>query len=135
MRSVFVFPRLDRAGVVAVLDGLSPGQSEPWLVDEVLYVGLVTEDDSLYQDWEPETVERLTATVGHRPAWAVVIDISGRVDGTEELCRLVLNLIDAGGGAIDDYSDHVWTGNDIRSGTRYDGLSFFDFRGSHDRHR
>ncbi|GAB2787859.1 hypothetical protein GCM10027199_74640 [Amycolatopsis magusensis] len=133
MRSVCVFPRLDQAGIVAILDALSPHQNEPWLVDDVLYVELVSEDDgSLYRDWEPEAIEQLTATVGHRPAWAVSIDVSGRVDGTEQILRLALTLLDAGGVAMDDYSDHAWTAHDIRTDARYEGLSFFDFRGFHD---
>src|SRR4051812_22037225 len=134
MRLVFVFPRQGHVDIVAALDALSPQQNEPWLVDDVLYVGLDSEDDGfLYADWEPEAVDHLTAVIGHRPAWAVVINVSGRVDGTEQLRRLVLSLLDVGGVAMDDYSDHAWTANDIRSGARYEGLSFFDFRGAHDR--
>jgi hypothetical protein len=72
---------------------------------------------------------------GHPPTWAVVINVSGKLDGTDELCRLVLALLDPGGVAFDDYSDHAWTATDIESGTRHDGLSFFDFGGSYDRHR
>jgi hypothetical protein len=128
MRSVFVFPSLDLAGTVAVLDALSPGQNASWLVDDVLYAWLESEDGNLYQDWERDAVEYLTATIGHRPSWAVEIEVSGRADGTEELRRLVLMLLDAGGVAMDDYSDHTWTASDIQSDARYDGLSFFDFR-------
>ncbi|GLY54580.1 hypothetical protein [Lentzea sp. NBRC 102530] len=132
MRSVFVFPRLDRAGVAAVLDALSPRQNTPWFVDDALYVDLDSEAEGcLYQDWEPEAVEQLTAAFGGRPSWAVQIDVSGRVDGTEQVRRLVLALLDAGGVATDDYSDHAWTADEIRSGARCEGLTFFDFRGYH----
>ncbi|MBC6449230.1 hypothetical protein [Actinokineospora xionganensis] len=132
MRSVSVFPRLDQADIVAMLDALSPHQNDPWLVDDVLYVDLDFEYDGfLYRDWEPEAIEHLAAAIGHRPAWAVDIQVSGRVDGTEQLGRLVLTLLDAGGAAMDDYSDHAWRASDIRSDARFEGLSFFDFRGFH----
>jgi hypothetical protein len=63
----------------------------------------------------------------------VVIDVSGRVDGTEQSRRLVPSLLDADGVAMDGYSDHACAANDIRSDARHEGMSFFDFRGAHDR--
>ncbi|MFI6305840.1 hypothetical protein ACIBCH_28515 [Amycolatopsis thailandensis] len=133
MRSVFVFPRLDQVGTFAVLNALSPGQNAPWLVEDVLYCWLETEDGSLYLGWEKEAVERLISAIGHRPAWAIEIEVYGRVDGTEQLRRLVLTLLEHGGVVVDDYSDHAWTAGEIRSHTRYEGLTFFDFRGSYNR--
>ncbi|OOC02148.1 hypothetical protein [Amycolatopsis azurea] len=133
MRSVFVYPHLDQVGTVAVLDALSPGQNAPWLVEGVLYCWLESEDEYLYQGWEPDGVEHLTVTIGHRPDWAIEIEVSGRVDGTEQLRRLVLTLLEHGGVVTDDYSDHAWTAGEIRSHARHEGLTFFDFRGSYNR--
>lgn len=38
------------------------------------------------------------------------------------------------GVAGDDYSEHLWTRDDIAQGARFDGLTFFDYRGRHERH-
>ncbi|MEV7550926.1 hypothetical protein AB0N89_15000 [Amycolatopsis sp. NPDC089917] len=133
MRSVFVFPRLDQAGIVAALDALSPSQNEPWLVEDVLYCWLKSEDDHLYQGWEQEADEHLIPAIGHRPDWAIEIEVSGRVEGTGQLRRLVLTLLEHGGVVTDDFSDHAWTASEIRSHARYEGLTFFDFRGSYNR--
>jgi hypothetical protein len=54
VRSIFVFPDIEQAAVVALLDELSPGQRYPWLVDGCLFVWLTTEDEYLYLDWEPQ---------------------------------------------------------------------------------
>ncbi|WP_159002190.1 hypothetical protein [Streptomyces sp. NRRL B-3229] len=63
------------------------------------------------------------------------IDISGRIDGTAEVHRMVALLLEHGGVAIDDYTPHPWTLPEIVSGTVIDGLRFFHFRGYHERIR
>lgn len=77
----------------------------------------------------------LESVVGHRPTWAVQVDISGRIDGTAEVHQLVALLLERGGVAIDDYSCHPWTLQEIESGAVIDGLRFFDFRAYHELHR
>ncbi|MGC5021317.1 hypothetical protein [Micromonospora sp. DT47] len=133
MRGVFVFPSIEQAAVVALLDHLSLGQRHPWLVDGCLYVELTTEDDCLYRDWEPEAVRGLSRACGQRPSWAFQIDVSGRVDGTAEVRRLTLTLLAQGGIAMDDYSDHPWTAEEIANDVAVDGLCFFDFRTHYER--
>ncbi|GHJ47514.1 hypothetical protein Cs7R123_48560 [Catellatospora sp. TT07R-123] len=129
MRSVFVFPAAGQAETAALLDRHCPQQRDPWLLAGCLYAGIDTEDvGHLYLDWEPEGVAALTAALGRRPGWAVQVDVSGRVDGTAEIRWLVGLLLEAGGVAMDDYSDHPWTLPEIESDTVVDGLGFFDFR-------
>jgi hypothetical protein len=89
----------------------------------------------LFADWEPDDVAVLEAVVGHRPTWAVQVDISGRIDGTAEVHQLVALLLERGGVAIDDYSGHPWTLQEIESGAVIDGLRFFDFLAYHELHR
>ncbi|MGC4894497.1 hypothetical protein [Micromonospora sp. DT31] len=134
MRTVFVFPDMTQAAVVELLDRMSPGQDAPWLVDGCLYAEL-TGGDELYSDWEPEAVRDLTRACGRLPYWAVQVDVSGRVDGTAEVRRLISALLVDGGVAIDDYSDHPWTAADIADEVVADGLRFFDFRAHHERTR
>ncbi|MGC4805436.1 hypothetical protein [Micromonospora sp. DT233] len=135
MRSVFVFPALELAAVVALLDRLSPGQRHPWLLDGCLYGELTSEDDGLYLDWEPAAVLGLSRACRRRPGWALRVDVSGRVDGTAEVRRLTLALLAQGGIAMDDYSDHPWTAAEIADDVAVDGLRFFDFRAYHERTR
>ncbi|MCE7005619.1 hypothetical protein LWC34_22725 [Kibdelosporangium philippinense] len=126
---MIVFPIRDRADVEAMLDAISPGQNEPWLVDGNLYVYITAPGDEY---WELDEIVTVIDAVGEWPDWAVGIDVSGRIDGTEEVRRLVLALLDRGGVGFDDFSEHAWTAAEIESGARFEGLSFFDFRGYHE---
>ncbi|WP_181387032.1 hypothetical protein [Streptomyces sp. Act143] len=83
----------------------------------------------LFSDWDPEDVAPLEAAIGHHPAWAVQIDISGRIDGTGEVHRVTALLLEHGGVATDDYTTHPWSLPEILSGAVIDGLRFCDFRG------
>jgi hypothetical protein len=128
MRSVCVFPARERSETVALLDQHLPEQRDPWVMAEALYVSI--DDDQtgyLFSDWEPDQVAVLEAAVGHRPTWAVGIDLSGRIDGTAEVLQLVALLLQQGGVTVDDYSDHPWTLQEIESGAVINGLRFFDF--------
>lgn len=129
MRTVFVFPARERAEVLTRLDRHFPSQREPWVADGCLYIDVDdVETGNLFSDWDPEDVAVLEAATGHRPTWALQVDISGRIDGTAEVHRLVTLLLHDGGTAVDDYSAHPWTLEEVASGAVIDGLRFFDFR-------
>jgi hypothetical protein len=133
MRSVFVFPAGERAETVATLDRHLPGQRDPWTVDGNLYIEIDDEQAGhLFSDWDPDDVAALEVAVGHRPWWALQIGISGRIDGTAEVRQLVELLLKHGGVAVDDYSAHPWTLQEIRSGAMVGGLRFFDYRAHHE---
>jgi hypothetical protein len=128
MRTVFIFPSGEMAAATATLDRLFDGQAGDW-TDGKLYINLENERDGLlFTDWEPDDVRRLEAALGSRPSWAVQVDISGRIDGTAEIRDLVSCLLQDGGVAVDDYSDHCWTLCEIETDLKVDGLGFFDFR-------
>ncbi|MFC5185961.1 hypothetical protein [Actinomadura harenae] len=133
MRTAFMFPVGERADTVSLLDRHFPEQRYPWLMDRALYVDIDDERDGhLFSDWPPEEVTVLDAALGHHPAWAVQIGVPGRVEGTTELHHLAELLLAHGGVAMDNYSDHPWTLEEIRSGAVKDGLHFFDFRTFHE---
>ncbi|MFD3687183.1 hypothetical protein ACFWTE_20490 [Nocardiopsis sp. NPDC058631] len=129
MRTVFVFPASDRVATVAALDRHLSRHGDAWSLDGALYVDVDDERTGLlFSDWDPDDVAVLETDLGHRPEWAVQADISGRVDGTAEIRRLVELLLEHGGRAVDDYSAHPWTLEEIESGAVVGGLRFFDFR-------
>jgi hypothetical protein len=140
VRSVFVFPSADLEHVEHRVTQLASGGrgrlDEPWVISTAeatpaLYVSLQSVADDrapLFGDWDTSAVEELEATLGHRPEWAVACDVSGRIPGDDEIRALVVELLADGGVAVDDYSDHCWTAEEIADGRRVDGLAFFDYR-------
>jgi hypothetical protein len=122
MRSVFVFPAWEREETSAALDRHLLRERDSWTLVGGLYINIDDEQTGcLFSDWDPHDVAVLEAAVGHRPTWAVQIDISGRIDGTTEVHQLVQLLLQYGGFAFDDYSAHPWTLREIESGTMIDG--------------
>ena len=136
MRTVFVFPAGDRTATIASLDEHLAHQRNAWVLAGSLFIDILDErTGSLFTDWEPDDVAVLEGVVGHRPSWAVQVDISGRIDGTAEVHHVVALLLEHGGVAVDDYSSHPWTLPEVRSGAVIDGLRFFDVRAHHARHK
>ncbi|WP_437095015.1 hypothetical protein [Streptomyces sp. enrichment culture] len=136
MRTVFMFPVADRADTVACLDQHLVGGDGSWTFAERLYVVIDDEETGcLFRDWEPEDVALLETALGYHPTWAVQVDVSGRIDGTAEVCHLAVLLLRRGGVAFDDYSEHAWTLQEIESEAAIEGLRFFDFRTYYERHR
>ncbi len=110
MRTAFVFPAGERAATDASLNRHLPEQRNPWTLDGNLYIDIDDEQTGyLFSDWDPEDVVILEAAVGHHPTWAMQIDISGRIDGTAEVHRMIALLLEHGGVATDDYTPHPWT--------------------------
>jgi hypothetical protein len=90
VRTVFAFPAGSREETIALLTISLPQQSNPWVMSGALYIDVEDEGNgTLYVDWEADELAVLDAAVGHRPSWAVQIDISGRVDGTTEVHQLL----------------------------------------------
>jgi len=136
MRTVFLFPTAERTEILATLDRRFPAQRHPWRME----VGILIDTDdegtgNLFSDWEPEEVADVDAALGYHPTWALQLDITGRIDGTDEVRGLAALLLDHGGVAYDDYSSHAWTLQEIEDGFVVDGLRFFDFRTAYERYR
>jgi hypothetical protein len=129
MRSVFVFPAGEPTETAARLDRLMPGKDRYWS-DGKLFIDLIDgQDEYLLVGWTPEEVRLLDSALGQRPSWALLVNVSGRIDGTAEMRTLVSHALGAGGGvAVDDYSDHCWTLEEILTECTVGGLGFFDFR-------
>ena len=126
MRSVFTFSSVSRDEVRTFLGLELPATGVPVLgIPHIISV-------DFYDDWPvdmPELSELITQRLG-APPLGVVADISGRVDGsaeaTEFCCRFLLRF---GGVAMDDYSDHLWTLQELETQTLYRGHHFFDTSG------
>jgi hypothetical protein len=131
MRSVFVFPRCSRGDVEAQLEVLGqrrdlPAVGTEWVVGGALYIVVRTEAQGLYLDWEDDDVEAISSSMGGRPSWALVVDVSGRIPGHEEVRHFLAAVIGTGGFAVDDYSNHTWTSAEIAANTAIgDGRRFF----------
>ncbi len=121
MRSVFVFPLADQE---AVRDRLSRLETPDI---SVTMIPSPEDPTPLYSDWEPSDIRSLEAALGELPPWSVVCDVSGGIPGDEEIRGIVLELLADGGVAVDDYSEHCWTAEEIARDATVDGLKFFDY--------
>ncbi|MER6475055.1 hypothetical protein [Streptomyces filamentosus] len=134
MRSAFVFPDGGPTATVARLDRLMPGKDGYWS-DGKLFVDFMDDQEGhLFAGWDPEDVRLLDSALGHRPSWALLVGVSSHIDGTAEIRAFVSHVLEAGGVALDDYSDHCWTLEEIDAECKVDGLGFFDFRTHAARH-
>jgi hypothetical protein len=116
MRSVFLFPTgASRNDTEVRLDTLGQRRELPdqlgfeWLVDECLYVRIGTASESLYADWDTGDLMALTSATGGLPSWALIVDVSGRIPGFDEVARFLRAVMGTSGYAMDDYSNRVWT--------------------------
>lgn len=128
MDIAFIFPVGERAETVAALDRHVPQRGTEWCMDGVAISVADEQDDALFSDWEPEDIEALDTALGYHPTWAVWVDIFSRIEGAVTIRRLAALLLERGGVAMDDYSDHPWTLDEIESRAVIDGLRFFDYR-------
>lgn len=133
MRSVFVYLQdVTEPEITHFLTTTYPFQvGPPWVMekngDPVLYI-------DFYHDLNVEAeVEEWFALMDHfggEPAVIVVADVSGRHSGTEEVCSFVSTFLRAYSGvAQDDYTQHLWSGDEVEKGARVEGHPFFDTLG------
>lgn len=132
MRSVVVLLR-DTIGsaVTAYLDAAYPEQREPWVVfvegDACLYINLYRDGP---REHEPEDWAYIVQRFGGEPAACVIADVSGRHPGDEQVAGFVAGLLSRfSGAAMDDYTAHLWSLNELRGGHRVRGHPFFDYNG------
>jgi hypothetical protein len=79
-----------------------------------------------------EGFERLVRDLGFTPAVSVIANVSGRHPGDEEVRSLVSTILQRyEGRAVDEFSDHCWTLQEVISGQLVQGHSFFDYLDSH----
>jgi hypothetical protein len=132
MRSVFVyFKEGSRAEVARFLDAhYTNNGNERWICRDSLYIRFY---DDAARECDTEELSMLRLRLGRNDVLAIAVDISGRIDGLAEaksFCQLLLSRFR--GFAMDDYSDHLWTLDEIQSDHRHQGHTFFDYRGWHE---
>jgi hypothetical protein len=129
---VFAFPDLTADEAETLLEAAGERQDPSpdldlgaeWVVDDCLYARVERDGAQLWADWAPKEVDRLDRQLGRLPTWGLVIDVSGRVDGRAEVTRLLRRLLATGGVALDDYSEHAWSLQEIEAGTAAESRSF-----------
>jgi hypothetical protein len=73
------------------------------------------------------------AAVGGEGATAVIVHVSGRHPGDAEVRTIVVGLLTAFPGfADDDYTDHLWTLDDLKNERHVQNHPFFDYLGWHE---
>jgi hypothetical protein len=122
LRTVFVFPRVGREetirrlGVLAAAHVLA-NQVTEWILDDVLWIRLLDSNAGLYDDWEPGLRKALArAQGGALPSWAIIVDVSGRVSGQDQVRRLIAAVAAADGHVLDDHDGEIWTAFEVTSG-------------------
>jgi hypothetical protein len=122
--------------VRAYLDRCFPGQRDPWLVcvggDPCLYINI--HDDMLEFDCmrAGEQLASLRTALGGDCSHIVAADISGRHYGTNQATRFITTMLSRFRGvAVDDYTEHFWTLEEIQRGDSFEGLKFCDSKGFH----
>lgn len=102
----------------------SPPQEEWWVAQPGFYFRFY--DELAAEDDDGPLQAALTDALGQLPDVCVSVDISGRIQGYEEICALAEAFLGRFSGiAFDDYSVHCWTLEEIRSDARPEGRKFF----------
>ncbi|MDQ2087026.1 hypothetical protein RBH29_11365 [Herbivorax sp. ANBcel31] len=139
MRTVFAFfHQADRNNIVECLNTIcTNNQNIQWVYlkkgDVVLYIEFDDKKylmNDLYNEEEQETQLLLSLLQERELDLILQIDISGRHSGTEEVIILLKALLSKFDGvAIDDYTSHAWTLDEIANGYLFKNHLFFDYDG------
>lgn len=79
-------------------------------------------------DFEPEAWQDLLQRFGGEPAVALMANVSGRQPGDEQALEFVTDLLTRFSGfAQDEYSEHLWSLEELRAGHQISGHRFFDY--------
>lgn len=128
MRSVFFHllgtTRDEVAGLISTLAGQNPPPSDDeWVAPPGLYFRFY--DDLVTDDDDGSLLGILEDALGAPPDLTVMVDISGRIPGHAEARKLAEAFLgNYHGVACDDYSDHCWTLEEIRSDAVLGGGNF-----------
>ncbi|MDR2980802.1 MAG: hypothetical protein LBV12_00990 [Puniceicoccales bacterium] len=131
MRSVFIlFKEASRAKIAQYFDTKFTQNGVEWIRDGSVYIKFY---DDAEIEFEPELLERLRTFSGRNEVVAAVADISGRIPGEQEVLSFCLQVLgDFSGWAMDDYSSHLWSIEEIKSKSLHAGHPFFDYLGWYD---
>lgn len=132
MRSVVVHVQgCAEAELESALCELYPGQEDPWLDmvdgDPCLYIRILQPDEA--GRWVAEERAPALRHFGEVRPLTVVADVSGRHDGTSRVRALAVALLSRFEGiATDEYSDRLWSLDEILRDASVEGHRFFDFK-------
>jgi hypothetical protein len=136
MRSVVLhFTEVD-AALEDCLATVCEPNGEEWMCcdhgDPVLYVHA---PQSFVQWAEGEGLsaherQEIERAAGGALALSLLVDVSGRHPGDAEVRALAVALLSRFRGFVmDEYTDHLWTLDEIAAGHQVQGKGFFDYRG------
>jgi hypothetical protein len=87
-------------------------------------------DPEFTSDLEPEERVDLIHRFGGEPAVVVMADISGKIPGHSQAFGFIERILSRFiGAAMDDWTDHLWTLQELRTGHLVSGHPFFDSNG------
>ena len=118
MRSVIVhLKNADIEGVKDLLEGRYTAQEDQWIgwvnQDPCLYIAIYTH---LLEEASEDELTGLKQRLGKLPSVSLIADISGRHHGGPQVVAFVSLLLERFEGvATDDYSDDLWTLEEIVS--------------------
>lgn len=136
MRSAFIFLDYLQEEIIEFLNVNFNGfDNLQWTVhkdnDPVLYIRF-DEERSLLNDLAECEINLLRAKFRSFPCQILTIDISGRHHGEKELLNFLKVLLDRFDALVmDDYTEHLWTYEEICNGVKVRNHKFFDFIGWH----
>ena len=138
MRSIFVFlKKVKQEKVVDKLNDICENYANlQWILkkqdDPVLYIKF-DNDNSILNDLEEDTKSRINIMLSGELGYIIAIDISGRHHGEEELLLVLNKLLKSFQGfAMDDFTEQLWTIDEIIKGEKKENHRFFDYIGWYD---
>ena len=141
MRSIFfIFEEQNKDSVASFLDrhcdeSWTEGQYKQWNIykngDALFYIRDIEPIESLLNDMEEDEKQDLARQNNLQPPLLYsMIDISGRHEGTAEVKALLAQLFSiARGYAMDDFTSHLWSYDEIDKSVSIKGHMFFDYNG------
>jgi hypothetical protein len=110
---------------------ICPGQTSPWIVrvdgDACLHIDFYNE---ARHEFEADEWSALSEVLGGEPAVSLGVDVSGQHAGDQQVKEFLSAVLSKFHGvAQDDYTEHCWTLEEILSGHKEEGHTFFDYNG------
>ena len=136
MRSVFVYVKdATKESVVSCLPTLKNIHTSriglPWIYniegETYLYVDV---NDEPASEYEAEEWQEIVAQFGEVPKVEITVDVSGRHPGDKQVQDFVESVLNVfTGAALDEYTLHLWTIEEIKAKIFVNGHPFFDYNG------
>ena len=133
MRSIYIYLKdATNQQVCEYLQNTYTFQSGPPWIYEIngepyLYINV---DENMSLGYESEEWQNIVNGFGEVPKIAVIADVSGRHPGDKQVRHFVTSLLKSFSGlALDEYTLHLWTWEQIESNVVIQSHPFFDYNG------